>query len=252
MLEVDRVSKRFGGVLAVEDVSFTVEEKSIVALIGPNGAGKTTLFNVITGVVPASAGRVDWRGKNLLQLRPHEIALLGITRTFQNLQLFPNMSVIENVMIGRHARTRTGLLQAAFNLPPKAREERETRDEAMRRLEAVGLVHRAHDQATTLSYGQQRLVEIARALALEPELLLLDEPVAGLNGAETEEVIRLIQRLRSEGVTFLFVEHDMDTVMGVADRIVVLDQGKKIREGRPAQIREDPAVIAAYLGEDAA
>ncbi len=252
MLEVDRVSKRFGGVLAVEDVSFTVEEKSIFALIGPNGAGKTTLFNVVTGVVPASGGSVTWRGKNLLQLRPHEIASLGITRTFQNLQLFPNMSVIENVMIGRHARTRTGLLQAAFNLPPKAREERETRDEAMQRLEAVGLVHRAHDQATTLSYGQQRLVEIARALALEPQLLLLDEPVAGLNGAETEEVIRLIQRLRSEGVTFLFVEHDMDTVMGVADRIVVLDQGKKIGEGRPAQIREDPAVIAAYLGEDAA
>ncbi len=251
LLEVKGVTKRYGGVVAVSDVSLHVEQGEIVAVIGPNGAGKTTLFNMITGVIPPSEGQIFFDGEPVAGLKPHQLAARGMTRTFQNLQIFQHMTVLENVMVGRHPRMRTSLWQAAFGLPPKPAEERESRRRAMELLELVGLAGLAEQTATDLPYGKQRLVEIARALATEPRFLLLDEPAAGLNNRESAELAQLILRLRKEGVTFLFVEHDMETVMEVADRIVVLEFGQKIAEGTPREIQRNPLVIAAYLGEEA-
>ncbi|WCN37087.1 ABC transporter ATP-binding protein [Aneurinibacillus uraniidurans] len=250
LLEVDNITKSFGGVTAVHDVSFVMHPQQIVAVIGPNGAGKTTLFNMITALMPPTTGSIRFQGQELAGKKPHQIAKFGITRTFQNLQVFNNMTVIENVMTGMHLRTRTGLLGAGFRLPGVGREEREMVEKALGYLEAVGLLPYAYESAALLPYGNQRLLEIARAAASEPKLILLDEPMAGLNPEESRELVRVILQMREQGMTFLFVEHDMETVMAVADNIVVLDYGGKIAEGTPEEIYNNPRVIAAYLGEE--
>jgi branched-chain amino acid transport system ATP-binding protein len=254
MLEVRDVTLRFGGVTALDGVSFHINRGEILGLIGPNGAGKTTCFNVMTGVYQPTSGSVVFDGKRLGRRKKYQITRLGIARTFQNIRLFPEMTALENVMVGADARHRTSVLSALFRLPRHHREEREGRARAMALLEMVGVAHRAEEAARNLPYGDQRRLEIARALATGPKLLCLDEPAAGFNPAEKARLLELIRRIRDEGYTVLLIEHDMRLVMGVTDRIVVLEFGKKIAEGAPAEIRDNPAVIAAYLGvpEDAA
>ena len=249
-LHVWKLRKEFGGLVALDDATFDVQRQQILAIIGPNGAGKTTLFNIISGVYPATRGRVYFQGRCIDGLPPHTRALAGIARTFQNVLLFENMSVIENVMLGRHTRGRAGFLQSALSLPSTHREEEEIFLRAIQHLNLVGLGRFAHYPAGNLPFGQKRLVAIARALATEPEVLLLDEPGAGLNILEKQGLMELIQRVRELGTTVLLVEHDMSFVMRVADWVVVLDHGQKIAEGPPAQIRRDRRVIKAYLGEE--
>jgi branched-chain amino acid transport system ATP-binding protein len=230
-LDVLRVGKRFGGVHAVKDVSFGVEQGMIKAVIGPNGAGKTTLFNLVSGFVCPDAGEIRFQGQAIQGRRPYQVASRGIARTFQNLKLFPHMTALENVMVGRHVRSRAGFLAGMLQLPSTRREEREIRDRALEAMALLGIDALADAEATSLSYGQQRSVEMARALVSDPEMLLLDEPAAGLNHRETAELARLIGRIRDSGVTVLVVEHDMSLVMSISDEVAVLSYGEKIADG---------------------
>lgn len=252
VLELQNVTLKFGGLTALDNVSFDIRRGEILGLIGPNGAGKTTCFNVMTGVYRQTSGQVSFLGKSLTGQKRYRITQLGIARTFQNIRLFRSMTALENVMVGIDAKHKAGLLSALFRLPLHRREEQIGHDKAMELLDFMGLASKADELATNLSYGDQRRLEIARAMATEPQLLCLDEPAAGFNPAEKVKLMELIRRVRDEGYTVLLIEHDMRLVMGVTDRIVVLEFGKLIAEGTPAEIRENPAVIAAYLGVDEA
>ncbi|MBA2439553.1 MAG: ABC transporter ATP-binding protein [Thermoleophilaceae bacterium] len=251
MLTANDISKIFGGLVAVDDVSFTIAPRSIVSIIGPNGAGKTTFFNMLTGLYKPSVGRIVFEGRDITGRRPDIITSLGVARTFQNIRLFATMSAVENVMVGQHARMKAGLFGSILRTPAVRREEREVRERAREMLEYVGLAADEFEQiAANLSYGDQRRVEIARALASEPTLLLLDEPTAGMNPNESAQLTEFMQRLRDErDLTILLIEHDMKVVMGVSERITVLDHGEKIAEGKPEEIRHDERVVEAYLGK---
>ncbi|MBI1922524.1 MAG: ABC transporter ATP-binding protein [Geobacter sp.] len=249
MLRLDRVSKRFGGLLALEDVSFRISEGAITGIIGPNGAGKTTLFNIITGLYDISDGDVFLSDARITGLPAEKLAVKGIVRTFQNLELFGNMTVLENVMAGLHTRSRCGMVACALKLPWQIAEERRIREEALQWLDFVGLSDDARLKASELPFGKGRLLEIARAMALKPKLLLMDEPAAGLNSRETLELAGLIRRIRESGITVVLVEHDMELVMDICEQIVVMNLGRKLAEGTPREIQENPEVIAAYLGE---
>jgi branched-chain amino acid transport system permease protein len=249
LLEVDKARKQFGGVIAVNDVSFDVRAHEIVALIGPNGAGKSTTFNLITGVLPSTSGRVAVLGKPIHKAPPQEIVKLGISRTFQHVKLVPDMSVLENVAIGAHQRGRAGALASMLRLDRA--DEARLLAEAARQIKRVGLADQIDQPAGSLSLGQQRIVEIARALCVDPMLLLLDEPAAGLRHMEKQRLVALLRELRDGGMSVLLVEHDMGVVMNLADRVVVLDFGSKIAEGSPESIKTNPAVIEAYLGAGA-
>lgn len=250
LLEIRNLRKEFGGLEAVKDVSFAVREGQIKALIGPNGAGKTTIFNLLTGVLPAQAGGAEFAGTSLLGLAPHRIAALGVGRTFQTTLLFDEMTVLENAMVGHHLRGRVGLLGSALRGSGVTTEERGTREAAMEALAWVGLAEAAARSAGELPIGQRKLVEVARALAAQPRLLLMDEPAGGLNMRETEQMGELIRQIRDAGVTVLLVEHDMSLVMGISEEILVLDRGERLAEGPPEAIQRDERVLAAYLGEE--
>ncbi len=251
ILSLRNVTRRFGGLTAVDDVSFDVRHGEVFALIGPNGAGKTTLFNGITGLIPPSEGVVEFEGTDITGLRPHRVAWMGIARTFQNIRLFDYMSALDNVRVGQHCRMHAKVWDAILKTPLERSEEREVEAKAMDLLRFVGIERHAHNYARNLPYGHQRRLEIARALASGPRLLLLDEPAAGFNPQEKVQLMALVDKICSEGVTVFLIEHDMKVVMGVSRRIVVLDHGEKIAEGRPEEVRGNRRVIEAYLGKGA-
>jgi branched-chain amino acid transport system ATP-binding protein len=250
-LILENVSKRFGGLLAVNDLDLKVPEGKILSLIGPNGAGKTTVFNMITGVYPPTEGAISYKGNKLNDLRSNRIVSKGIARTFQNIRLFKSMTVLENVQVGMHCRTNSGPVRALLKTRHEKREEKEITVKSQEILKFIGLISHQNDYASNLAYGEQRRLEIARALATQPELLLLDEPAAGMNPKETAELMDLILKLRDTGLTIFLVEHDMRLVMGISEVVVVLDYGQKIAEGTAKEIQQNETVIEAYLGTGA-
>ncbi len=251
ILEAKNITRRFGGLVAVNNISFSVNKDEIFGLIGPNGAGKTTFFNLITGLIPPSEGNLIYQNQEISTKKPHEIAALGIARTFQNIRLFGELSALENVIIGRYLHTKSGIFTGIFGIPPAPQEETKSKQTALELLELVGLQNRAEEQAKNFPYGDQRRLEIARALALEPQILLLDEPAAGMNPSEKQQLSDFIKQIRDRfKLTVILIEHHVPLVMGLCDRIAVLNFGQLIALDKPAVVRSNPAVIEAYLGNE--